>query len=1271
MNHAQSDPYFVVGGTLTRNAVSYVERQADAELLAALMADEYCYVLDTRQVGKSSLIVRAAQHLSEAGRLTAFLDLSTFGDSPTEEQWYGKLLADLVRATDMEDEADAFWEGNSRYSGAQRWFLAVRDLVLPNLSAPMVVFVDEIEAVRKLPFSFDGFFAMIRAFHNLRATEPNAMQLTFCLTGVATPAELIRDPQTTPFNIGRRITLRDFTSAEMRPLAQGLHGTPVQREAQLRRIGDWTSGHPYLTQRFCHAAFEAGRPLDAQEIDALCQEVFLRRQAQSEEANLHFVRRQILDDTASDELLMLYARVRAGRRIEAGNANALTDRLLLSGLVRVDTRQEPPRLMIRNLIYAQVFDQKWASENMSGAEAHRQRQALRRGVLRASLVWCVLAASLLFALIRQREVVWQHEELVKKTGDLKQVTAELKTKEDFVRTATADSEKRGKERMSQQNKMKAINAAIQGLRQDKQAEHTRLVAVQTARRLISKRVFLLQQKQAALQEQSDERNASDRAVQLSAISGQGFEALGSGLEAVEHARSRGRLPLPEAIQSLGQAANAGIYRLLRLPHPFRLETARFSSSNQWIVTAGHSRYVYLWKAGTRTLPLKIPVLAADILNPVVWTAEFSPDGKYLITTGSDQKAHIWEFSSLHSPLPHCIWEITCGSNPSNHVIAQFSQSGRYVAVTGRSSGRYCATVLDFLTQKPIAVQQNDEEIESIDFNNKIRASKVEERYLAVAGGHHSPLHILDFLSNKEVASPRPNGESVQRACFGSWNDDLYCTGNTDTLFTWHWHKDTRPDPVLESVTATYAGHQGSAALVTVSPDGYLLASTGLEDHQVRLWNLWYRDSPLYTLVSPDSNATSIHFSEDSSRIVIAQNQFAEVWLLNGYTYGGAGNKLLMVSRSPDGSSIAAPTTDRVTLWNTEQVTLKQKYKNWARQYLGDSGRSKFSGRVNHVLYSPDGKHLATAGANGEIRLWTVASNLTVLEEYVPLEGHNRALAVNCVAFSPDSRLLLSASDDDTARLWEVQTRKQLRTLVHPGKVRCSAFSPDGTQMLTGCSDGIVRLYDLEGRLQREIRSPRSLHEPQMVTIWSIAVSPDGRSFVTGTADGNAYIWERATGRLSATLPCGHGNVFSAQFSPDGQRILTVGDKGYAELWNVNEALQATRKGQRILPWLRLYSNSASLYGGEFSPDGKYIYVAGADCLVSRYSITLETFLQEARRIRHLAGIQESPTKQIPSSEQRAPQTENASTPQGGSTEFERVRKDSRAHTPPLAKQKVL
>ena len=94
-------PYFIAGGTLAGSVPSYVERQADADLLSALLAREYCYVLDTRRVGKSSLIVRTARQLKGAGYHTAVLDLSTYGDAPSAEQWYGKLLADLARALGM------------------------------------------------------------------------------------------------------------------------------------------------------------------------------------------------------------------------------------------------------------------------------------------------------------------------------------------------------------------------------------------------------------------------------------------------------------------------------------------------------------------------------------------------------------------------------------------------------------------------------------------------------------------------------------------------------------------------------------------------------------------------------------------------------------------------------------------------------------------------------------------------------------------------------------------------------------------------------------------------------------------------------------------------------------------------------------------------------------------------------------------------------------------------------------------------------------------
>src|SRR5204863_165976 len=135
-------------------------------------------------------------------------------------------MGDLVG---LEDELEEFWIANERLSPVQRWFTAIRKAVLASRSGPAVIFLDEIDTVRSLPFSTDEFFAAIRECYNRRSEAPEFNRLTFCLLGVATPSDLIRDARTTPFNIGRRIELTDFTETEAAPLAHGL------------RVGKWES----------------------------------------------------------------------------------------------------------------------------------------------------------------------------------------------------------------------------------------------------------------------------------------------------------------------------------------------------------------------------------------------------------------------------------------------------------------------------------------------------------------------------------------------------------------------------------------------------------------------------------------------------------------------------------------------------------------------------------------------------------------------------------------------------------------------------------------------------------------------------------------------------------------------------------------------------------------------------------------------------------------------------------------------------------------------
>jgi tetratricopeptide (TPR) repeat protein len=381
--------FYVAGGTLARDAPCYIVRRADRDLVESLTAGEFCYVLTSRQMGKSSLMVRAATALRAAGRVVLIIDLQRIGNNVSLEQWYAGLLDQIGAQLDLEDELEEFWFERPETPPLQRWNEALEWLLEKRPEANFVIFIDEIDFVRSLPFRVDEFFAAIRGAYNSRAIEPKYGRLTFCLLGVATPAELIVDPRTTPFNIGRRIDLDDFTLAEATALAPGLNLDLAEANKVIERAIHWTDGHPYLTQRLLTALTQRGDAPSPKGIDRLCDDLFFSEQSRERDDNLLFVRDRILrlgSDLAG--LLSIYGDILRRRAVRDDEADSQKALLKLSGIVSV----RDGRMLVRNRIYRTVFDTGWVRENMPDAERRRQRRAFFRGLAIAGALGLLVAA---------------------------------------------------------------------------------------------------------------------------------------------------------------------------------------------------------------------------------------------------------------------------------------------------------------------------------------------------------------------------------------------------------------------------------------------------------------------------------------------------------------------------------------------------------------------------------------------------------------------------------------------------------------------------------------------------------------------------------------------------------------------------------------------------------------------------------------------------------------------------------------------------------------
>jgi len=1136
---------YSIGGSLDHQNPTYVKRKADDELYNALKNGEFCYVLNSRQMGKSSLRVKMAKKLKQEGFKCVSVDMTKISSYGSAEEWYGDLMFMLLQGLSLDKKVNfELWLQECSYlSPLQKFNQFIETIILSQLQEKIIIFLDEIDSIIKIKFK-DEFFAVIRSFYNQRSENQEYERLTFCLLGVATPSDLIQDKTRTPFNIGQAIELKGFEFSEAQSsLTQGLRDVVDNPEEILKEILNWTGGQPFLTQKLCKLVVEKADSRTPN-IDQIVQTYIINNwESQDEPEHLKTIRDRILYKEKSFHLVLgLYQQILKEGKIKSDDSFEQSE-LRLSGLVIKDK----DLLRSFNLIYQHTFNQEWIDQQLNQLRpySHNKLQAWLNSGKRDN-------SNLLKGKDLDKAVKWLEQKYINDDYDF------------ITKSAIHSLNKRDKG-----NKILLWIYII-------------MVFVSVFNLLYERGVNKLDQEGINTLQQFYSGNEPIEAL---------IQALQTGEELKPITINNyyfKNYPTVTPVFGLQQILD-NIYE--RNPLGL-LKSLRFSPDNKYFVTVSSSTEanIYLWNWLGQTLTQLKGHQGA--VNRVV----FSPDGQYIAGVGEDGFVHIWNFSGKH------LLKFKAHQGAGNSII--FSPNSQYIATVGkdgfvRAWNKFGKKLIEFKSHK--SDDSNDSSNIYFSYDSKrilIHPLEKSEAYiLNFSGKVLAKLNWLPPTIDSAIVDTTPNhqyivtSENSSKPTIWNWSGQPIAELNgyrvifsSDSQFVATIDFDGKAYlwNMSGKLLAEFKGHKSGVLDVSFSPTGKQLV-TGGTNGIARVWD--FSGEQIAELKGHRGSITSVSFSPNGQLIATGgADGKIRLWDLSGQEQlelTGHRGTVVSIYFSPDNKSLITYGEDSlIRLWDLSgrQATELKTSKN----------------RVRDVIFSPDNKYIATIEEDGIVQVWTfsgqILNSIKTQSDYIDSVNFNQdgktidiLTNKNVQTWSLSGQLLNTdntnnqspaQSNPQIGENLKVETEKDGTILINnsSGKnllklkdknydsISNAIFSPDGQHIAGIDQDRIVYIWDLSSKILTVLKVSQLEY---------FSFSPDGQRIAIITKNGVVEIYDLLGRKLARWEVNPHPDYgVLASFSPDWRYVAIVGEDNKVVVWSVPQNLDELL--ERGCNWLSSY-----------------------------------------------------------------------------------------------------